>query len=152
MDKRLSPLPTEIRVFPLSKIKERQHFETIEKLYEFFLEELPIRIPPGRFNIPQDSNFKKDSLILFQYAQKKDEEEIVAHAFLKSNGCVFDSEVSGYIGYYVIDIDSIIIYNSPVTKNEIFEIWSKKLFQSKLKLDVSRFDEYMKLLEEKGNL
>jgi hypothetical protein len=152
MKKELSQLPTEIRVFPLSKIKERQHFRTIEKLYNFFLEELPQRIPLGRFNIPKDSNFIKGSLILFQYAQKKDKEEIVAHAFLKSNGCVLNNDVNGYVGYYVIDMDSIIIYNTAITKKEIFEIWGKKLFQSKLKLDVSKFDEYMRLLEEKGNL
>ncbi len=86
-------------------------------------------------------------MILFQYAQ-----EIIGHAFLKSNGCVIDKKEKGYIGYYEINMESIIIYNNPVTKEEIYEIWMKKLGQAKLKLEVSKYDEYLKLLEKKRNL
>jgi hypothetical protein len=88
---------------------------------------------------------------LFQYAEKKDEEKIIGHSILLSNGCVHDNHYSGYIGYYLLDIDSIIIYKAPVTKHEIYKIWKKKLFQAKLKLDVSKYDEYLSLLKDKGN-
>ena len=52
--------PTEIRVYPLSKIKEKEDFGTIEKAEEYFCEKLPTRNPSGRFNIPSDYiEFKK---------------------------------------------------------------------------------------------
>lgn len=146
-------IPKAIRVFPLSKIKEPKAFGTIEKVYNYFCEDLPSRTPPGRFNIrPAKSYFENNSLILFQYAEKKDEEKIIAHSILISDGCVFDNRYSGYIGYYLLDPDSINVYNKPVTKKEIYKVWEKKLFQSRLLLDLSKYDEYIRLLENKGNL
>ena len=76
----------------------------------------------------------------------------MGHAFLKSNGCIFSNQVNGYIGYYMIDIDSIKIYKNPITKQEIYDIWGTTLGRAKSRLDISKYDEYMKLLEEKGNL
>jgi hypothetical protein len=145
--------PKAIRVFPLSKTKQPKVFGTINMVHDFFCEVLPLRTPPGRFNIPSErSYFEKKSLILFQYAEKKDEEKIIGHAILSSDGCIPDNRNIGYIGYYLLDLDSIVIYKNPITKAEIFKIWKKKLFQSKLKLDISKYDEYMKLLKNKGNL
>ena len=88
---------------------------------------------------------------MFQYAEKKDEEKIIGHSILLSDGCVPDNHNPGYIGYYLLDIDSIVIYKATVTKHEICKIWKKKLFQAKLKLDVSKYNEYMSLLKNKGN-
>ena len=68
-----------------------------------------------------------------------------------SNGCVLDNKEAGYIGYYLLNPDSIVIYKHPVSKAEIYRIWKKKLFQAKLKLDMSKYDEYMSLLKSKGN-
>lgn len=145
-------IPKGIRVFPLSKTKEPNVFGTINMVYDYFCNDLPSRTPPGRFNIPTElSHFEKDSLILFQYAERKDQEKIIGHAVLLSDGCVRDNRYPGYIGYYLLDLDSIVIYSNPVTKKEIYKIWKKKLFQSKLKLDVSKYDEYMSLLKNKGN-
>lgn len=146
-------IPQTIRVFPLSKTKEPKEFGTIEKVYNFFLKELPSRTPSGKFYIPTEkSHFEKNSLILFQYAEKKNEEKIIGHSILLSDGCVLDNGCPGYIGYYRLDIKSCIIYKMPVTKKEIHKIWNKKLFQAKLKLDISKYDEYMKLLKHKGNI
>ena len=145
-------IPKAIRVFPLSKTKEPKVFGTINMVYDYFRRDIPSRTPPGRFNIPTElSHFEKGSLILFQYAEKKDQEKIIGHAFLLSDGCVRDSGYAGYVGYYLLDPDSIVIYSNPVTKKEIYKIWKKKLFESKLKLDVSKYDEYMGLLKNKGN-
>lgn len=73
--------PSEIRVYPLSKEKEKEVFATIEKVRDYFCKDLPTRNPPGSFYIPSDNiKFKKDSLVLFQYAQKKNEEKIIGHA------------------------------------------------------------------------
>ena len=88
---------------------------------------------------------------MFQYAGKKGEEKIIEHSIWLSDGYVPDNHNPGYIGYYLLDIDSIVIYKAPVTKHEIYKIWKKKLFQAKLKLDVSKDDEYMILLKNKGN-
>ena len=145
-------IPKAIRVFPLSKTKEPEAFGTIDKAYDFFCRYLPTRTPPGRFNIPTEKSvFEKNSLILFQYAEKKDQEKIIGHAVLISDGCIRDNSCTGYIGYYLLDPESIVIYSNPVTKEEIYKIWKKKLFQSKLKLDISKYDEYMSLLKNKGN-
>lgn len=145
-------IPKAIRVFPLSKTSEPKAFGTIKKVYDFFCRDLPTRNPPGRFNIPTEKSFfEKNSLILFQYAEKKDEEKIIGHSILLSDGCVPDNHNPGYIGYYLLDIDSIVIYKATVTKHEICKIWKKKLFQAKLKLDVSKYNEYMSLLKNKGN-
>ena len=145
-------IPKAIRVFPLSKTKEPKAFGTIGMVYNFFRRDLATRNPPGRFNIPKETSFfEKNSLILFQYAEKKDEEKIIGHSILLSHGYVPDNHNPGYIGYYLLDIDSIVIYQTPVTKDEIYKIWKKKLFQSKLKLDTSKYDEYMSLLKTKGN-
>ena len=146
-------IPRAIRVFPLSKTKEPDVFGTIGMVHDYFLEDLPSRTPPGRFNIPSEiSSFARNSLILFQYAERKDEEKIIGQAILLSDGCVHDDSIAGYIGYYLLDPANIVIYNDPVTKDEIYEIWKKRLFQSKLDLDISKYAEYMKLLEHKGNL
>ena len=146
-------IPKAIRVFPLSKTKEPNVFGTVEMVYDFFCEYLLSRIPPGRFNIPTEkSYFEKNSLILFQYAEKKNEEKIIGHAVLLSDGCIPDNRYAGYIGYYLLDPDSIVIYNNPVSKEEIYKLWKKTLFQSKSKLDISKYDEYMTLLENEGNL
>ncbi|HOO36761.1 MAG TPA: hypothetical protein PLV78_00475 [Deltaproteobacteria bacterium] len=142
-----------IRVFPLSKTKEREMFGTIEKVSYYFSNVLPARNPPGSFYIPNDrSNFEKESLILFQYAERKNDEKIIGHAVLLSDGCIHDSSRAGYIGYYLLDLSTIVIYDNPVTKEEVFKIWKKLLFQSKLNLDVSKYGEYMTLLKDKGNL
>ncbi len=152
IEKGVHMIPKAIRVFPLSKTKEPDDFGTITKVHEYFLEKLKSENPPGRFDIPtEQSRFEKDSLILFQYAEIKDHEKIIGHAFLVSDGCVHDNSHEGYIGYYLLNLDSIVIYSNPVTKEEIYKIWKKKLFQSKLKLDVSKYDEYMNLLKIKGN-
>ncbi|QTA83498.1 Uncharacterized protein dnl_59100 [Desulfonema limicola] len=145
--------PTEIRVYVLSKTKEREVFATIDMVEDYFCSDLPSRTPPGRFNIPSDQIiFKKGALILFQYAERKDEEKIVAHALLKSDGCVYVPGNDYYIGYYQLDIKSINVYRNPVTKDEIFGIWKKKLLQAKLNLDVSKYDDYLNLLKKKNNL
>lgn len=144
--------PTEIRVYPLSKIKEKEDFGTIEKAEEYFCEKLPTRNPSGRFNIPSDHiEFKKDSLVLFQYAEKKDEEKIIAHASLISDGCIYRKDFD-YIGYYLFDINSINYYKNPVTRKQIFHVWHKKLCQAKLNLDVSKFNDYINLLKRRNNL
>ena len=145
-------IPKAIRVFPLSKTKEPKEFGTIEKVHDFFRKVLPSRNPPGKFYIyTERSVFEKYSLILFQYAEKKDEEKIIGHSILLSDGYVPDSEYAGCIGYYLLDIKSIVLYKTPVTKEEIYKIWNKKLFQAKPKLDVSKYDEYIRLLKNKGN-
>ena len=145
-------IPSAIRVFPLSKTSEPEEFGTIEKVYNFFRNELPLRNPPGKFYIPTEkSHFEKKSLILFQYAEKKNEEKIIGHAILLSDGCVRNNERPGYIGYYLLDLDSIVIYKAPVTKEEIYNLWEKTLSQAKLKLDVSKYHEYMSLLKDKEN-
>ena len=145
--------PKAIRVFPLSKTKEPEEFGTIDKVYKYFCGVLPSRTPPGRFNIPSEkSHFEKDSLVLLQYAEKKDEEKIIAHAMLVSNGCVFDGKLDGYIGYYLFDLNTINVYNNPISKDEIYNIWKKKLFMGKLILDPSKYYEYERLLEKFGNL
>jgi hypothetical protein len=146
-------IPKAIRVFPLSRTKEPNVFGTIEMVHDFFCEHLPSKIPPGRFNIPTEkSYFEKNSLTLFQYAEKKNEEKIIGHAALLSDGCIPDNRDTGYIGYYLLDPNSIVIYKNPISKEEIYKIWGKTLFQSKLKLDISKYDEYMMLLKNKGNL
>ncbi len=143
-------IPKTIRVFPLSKIKEPKDFGTLDKVYEYFCDLLPFKVPPGRFDIPSDSHFEKNSLVLFQYTEKKGEGKIIAHAMLISDGCVFDGELDGYIGYYLLD--NIVIYKSPVTEEEIDHIWrGRRLCQAKHKLDVSKYSEYMSLLKIKGN-
>ena len=145
-------IPRAIRVFPLSKKSEPKAFGTIQKVYDFFRKDLPARNPPGQFYIPTEKTVcEKHSLILFQYAEKKDEEKIIGHSILLSHGCIPDNHRTGYIGYYLLDIDSIVIYKAPITKHEIYKIWKKKLFQAKPKLDVSKYDEYMSLLKNKGN-
>ena len=146
-------VPTEIRVYPLSKIKEKVAFGTIEKAEEYFCNDLPYRDPPGRFNIPSIYiEFKKGSLILFQYAEKKNEEKIIAHAKLLSDGCISDALDDYYIGYYLIDVESINFYRNAITKEEIIDIWDKKLSQAKLNLDVAKYEEYMELLKRKKNI
>lgn len=147
-------IPTAIRVFPLNKAKEHQAFGTREKAYNYFCHKLKSMVdPPGRFNIPYDSKFKKGSLILFQYTERKEEEKIIAHAILISDGCIPSDKVNNYIGYYHFDVNSINFYNKPITKEEIFKIWRKCLYQrAKLKLDVSKYDDYRKLLKSKNNL
>ncbi|HEX9974530.1 MAG TPA: hypothetical protein VGD14_20855 [bacterium] len=146
-------IPKAIRVFPLGKIKEPNVFGTIEMVYDFFCEHLPSRIPPGRFNIPTEKvHFEKNSLILFQYAEKKNEEKIIGHAVLLSDGCIPDKRYTGYIGYYLLDPDSIVLYKNPVSKEEIYKIWNKTLYRSKLKLATTKYNEYMTLLKNKGNL
>ena len=146
-------IPKAIRVFPLSKTKEPEEFGTIDKAYNYFCDVLPSRTPPGRFNIPSEkSHFEKDSLVLFQYAEKKDEEKIIAHAMLVSDGCVLDGELDGYIGYFLFGLNTINVYNNPISKDEIYNIWEKKLFQAKLKLDPSKYYEYKRLLKRFGNL
>lgn len=145
-------IPKAIRVFPLSKIKEPEEFGTIEKVYNFFREGLPSRYPPGKFYIPTEkSHFERNSLILFQYAEKKNEEKIIGHSILLSDGCVPDNECTGYIGYYLLDLNNTVIYKTPVTKEEVYKIWKKTLFQAKHKLDVSKYGEYLSLLKNKGN-
>ena len=145
-------IPKAIRVFPLSKTKEPKEFGTIEKVHNFFCKVLPTRNPPGKFYIrTEKSVFEKYSLILFQYAEKKNEEKIIGHSILLSDSYVPDSKYAGYIGYYLLDIDSIVLYKTPVTKEQIYKIWNKKLFQAKLKLDISQYDEYIRLLKNKGN-
>jgi hypothetical protein len=146
-------IPTAIRVFPLSRFKEPEAFGTKDKAFNFFCYELKSREnPQGRFNIPSDSKIIKGSLILFQYTERKYEEEIIAHAILKSNGCIKSGTVKNYIGYYHLDVDSINFYNNPITKEEIFKIWRKCLSRAKLQLDVSKYGDYMKLLKSKNNL
>jgi hypothetical protein len=146
-------IPTAIRVFPLSKTKEPEVFATIEMVHDYFYRVLPSRTPPGSFLIPTEgSHFEKGSLILFQYAERKNEEKIIGHAVLLSDGCVHDDSHKGYIGYYLLDTATIMIYDNPVTKEEIYRIWQKTLFQSKLKLDLSKYDDYLRLLRKKGNL
>ena len=145
--------PKAIRVFPLSKTKEPEEFGTIDKVYKYFCGVLPSRTPPGRFNIPSEkSHFEKDSLVLFQYAEKKDEEKIIAHAMLVSDGCVLDRKLDGYLGYYLFDLNTINVYNNPISKDEIYNIWKKKLFMGKLRLYPSKYYEYERLLEKFGNL
>jgi hypothetical protein len=143
-------IPTAIRVFPLGRTKEPQAFGTREKAVNFFCHELKSREnPPGRFNIPYDSKFKKGSLILFQYTEREGREEIIAHALLISDGCILSDEVNNYIGYYQFDVNSINFYNTPVTKDEIFKICRRYLYQrSKLLLDVSKYDDYRELLKK----
>jgi hypothetical protein len=147
-------IPTAIRVFPLGRFKEPEAFGTREKAFNFFCYELKSREnPPGRFNIPFDSKFIKGSLILFQYTERKDEEEIIAHAILISDGCVESNDVKDYVGYYHLDVDSINFYNTPVKKEDIFKIWRRCLYQrAKLRLDVSKYDDYMELLKRNNNL
>ena len=144
-------IPKAIRVFPLSKGKEPQVFGTIDRVHDYFLKDLPSRSPPGRFNIRSEgSYFEKTSLILFQYTEKRDEQKIIGHAVLLSDGYVRDDTDAGYIGYYLLDLDSIVIYGKPVTKEEIYRIWKKNLCQSKHILDISKYGEYMRLLQKKG--
>lgn len=146
-------IPSAIRVFPLSKIKEAQAFGTREKAFNYFCHELKSREnPPGRFNIPYDSKFVKDSLILFQYTPRKNEEEIIAHAILISDGCIKSQDVEGYVGYYQLDVNSINSYNVPITKEEIYALWGKILWRSKWNLDISKYHDYMELLKRKDNL
>jgi len=146
-------IPTAIIVFPLSRIKEPDAFGTREKAFNYFCYELKSREnPPGRFNIPSDSKFLKGSLILFQYTERKGKEEIIADALLLSNGCIKSDEIKNYVGYYCIDVDSINFYRTPVTKEEIFSIWNKKLGRAKLQLDVSKYDDYRALFKSKGNI
>jgi hypothetical protein len=147
-------MPTAIRVFPLGRYKEPEAFGTREKAFNFFCYELKSREnPKGRFNLPYDPKFIEGSLILFQYTERKDEEEIIAHAILKSNGLIKNYTVKNYIGYYHLDVDSINFYNTPITKEEIFIIWHKCLYmRARLKLDVSKYDDYMKFLKCKNNL
>ena len=145
-------IPTSIRVFPLSRTSEPEEFGTIEKAHAFFQTELPSRNPPGKFYIPTEkSHFEQGSLILFQYAEKKNEEKIIGHSVLLSNGGVPDNEYPGYIGYYLLDLNKTVIYKTPIDKEDIFRLWRKKLGRSKLKLDVSKYSEYMTLLKNKGN-
>lgn len=118
-------IPTEIRVYPLSKIKEKEVFATIEMVQDYFCRDLPSRNPPGRFNIPSNNIvFKKGALVLFQYTEIKGEEQIVAHAKLISDGYVHDKFDSYYIGYYLFDTARINFYNTPVSKKEIYNIWN----------------------------
>ena len=147
-------IPTEIRVFPLSRFKEPEAFGTKDKAFNFFCYELKLREnPPGRFNIRSNwFKFIEGSLILFQYTERKDKEEIIAHAILISNGYERSGDVEGYIGYYHLDLNSINFYNTPVKKDKIYKIWQKKLCRSRLKLDVSKYDDYMKLLKSKNNM
>ena len=113
----------DIRVFPLSKTKEPEDFGTIDKVYKYFCDVLPSRTPPGRFNIPSEkSKFVKNSLVLFQYAEIKDEEKIIAHAVLISDGCVLDGKLGGYIGYYIFEPNSINVYKNAITKDKIYNI------------------------------
>ncbi len=146
-------VPKEIRVYPLSKIKEKSVFGTIKKAEEYFCNDLPYRNPPGRFNIPSvHIEFKKGSLILFQYAERKDQEKIIAHAILKSNGCVSDAINDYYIGYYILDVESINFYRNAIAKEEVFDICKKKLSQAKANLCVSKYGEYTELLKRKKNV
>lgn len=144
--------PEAIRVFPLSRTSEPEAFGTIEMALDFFCNYLPNRTPKGRFNIPSDIKFKKNSLVLFQYIEKGEEPKIIAHAMLISDGCVYSNEEEGYVGYFVFEPESIHFYNNFVTKQEIYAIWQKNLgARVKLNLDVSKYDEYMSLLKNKGN-
>jgi hypothetical protein len=115
--------PTAIRVFPLSRIKEPETFWTRMNLSDYFCDRLKRKNPPGRFNIrSEQSKFIKGTSILFQYTERKNEEEIISHATLISDGCVRSKEYKGYVGYYRLDIDSINLYNTLVTKKEVYNI------------------------------
>lgn len=145
--------PTGIRVFPLSRIKEPEAFGTRRNVFDYFCDRLKRKNPPGRFNIRSgQSKFLKGTLILFQYTERINEEEIIAHATLISDGCVKSEEYRGYVGYYHLDIDSINLYSTPVTKKEIYNIWQKDLWCSRLILDVAKYDDYVCLLKSKNNL
>jgi hypothetical protein len=143
--------PAAIRVFPLSRTREPKEFGTIERARDFFLEYMQQRIPEGKFYIPSDViTFKKDSLVLFQYIEKGGEPKIIADAILYSDGCIYSNEEKGYVGYYLFE--SINFYKNPVTKQEIYDIWNKKLGQSKLNLDISKYNKYVRLCLLKNNL
>ena len=58
---------------------------------------------------------------------------------LVSDGCVLDGKLDGYIGYYLFDLNTINVYNNPISKIEIYNIWKKKLFMGKLILDPSKY-------------
>ena len=84
--------------------------------------------------------------------KKKNEEKIIAHAKLLSDGCISDALDYYYIGYYLIDVESINFYRNAITKEEIIDIWNKKLSQAKLNLDVAKYEEYKELLKRKKNM
>ncbi|MCI0696824.1 hypothetical protein L0337_33070 [candidate division KSB1 bacterium] len=145
-------LPAAIRVLPLSRTSESEAFGSIENAVEFFCSYLPSRNPRGRFNIPSNTKFKRDSLVLFQYMEERNEPKIIAHALLISDGCVYSNDEDGYVGYYVFEPGSINFYHGFVTKREIYEIWQKNLgARARLNLAVSKYDEYMSFLENRGN-
>ena len=54
-------VPTEIRVYPLSKIKEKSAFGTIEKAEEYFCNDLPFM---------QDRGVRPSFLTVFRYNVK----------------------------------------------------------------------------------
>jgi hypothetical protein len=57
---------------------------------------------------------------------------------LISAGCVRSKEYKGYAGYYRLDIYRINLFNTPVTKKEVYNIWQKTLWRSRLVLGIDK--------------
>lgn len=107
----------EIRVLPMDKNNE---FKTYEAAVNFLTKEMVER--KGEYQYKKRGMIcNENSLVLFQYDSKL----IGCARFLKRikyNEPIIDSKKDVYKGYFRFDIDSIVIFDEPITESEIRSI------------------------------
>lgn len=133
----------EIRFLP----NDKTTFSTYEDIKEFFTETMVSRC--GKYFFPNKGmNCKESTLVFFQYDGK-----LIAAAMLKScvkNTC-YDEKNVEYKGYFIFDMETMVIFNEPITSDEIRNIDPafKAFSQSKRKMDMIYLDKILDLIKIK---
>ena len=132
----------EIRFLP----NDKTTFPTYEDIKCFLTETMKNR--DGVYNYTGLSmNCKENTLVFFQYNGS-----LIASAILMQNvrGRCYDEAGDEYKGHYVFDMNTMQVFNTPISADEVRSIDStfKNFSQCKRIVDISLLDEMVALIEK----
>ncbi len=130
----------EIRFLPNSN----SDFPKYEDFYNFLTQKMKER--NGRYNYPgQAMRCRDNTLVFFQYRGT-----LVASAFLLDTvrGKCYDESGNEYAGHYIFDMNTMVIYNPPITCEQIKAIDPKftGFSQCKRKVDISLKSDLLNII------
>ena len=134
----------EIRFLPNSK----DVFPSYNDFTNFIKQTLVKR--NGRYNYPGHAmRSANNTLVFLQYDGK-----LVASSILLDTirGKCCDEVGNIYAGHYIFDMDTMVIYNSPITREQIEGIYNEfnGFSQCKQQLDISLLEKLLKIVKTNG--